>query len=90
MKFPKLPKRLKNDDRPYLPRRHRRTITLDRVEAADLRRYDPRVFCDDCGHYSARDGVCTLGYRAQHTRAEQMAIYELSGKIAYCRAMEID
>lgn len=85
-----LPKRLRKDGRSYLPKRHHKTIAVDSVLAGDLRIFAPRIFCDDCSHYSASETRCTIGYRAQHTRAEQMALYERTGKIAFCRAMEID
>jgi hypothetical protein len=87
----KLPKRLKKENRTYMPKRPRRSIKVDSVHPGDLRKYQPAFFCDDCSHYSASTGgVCTLGYRAQHTREEQMKLYNLTGKIACCRAIEIE
>ena len=85
-----LPKRLRRSDRPYLPRQQRRSIKLDRVHPADLRSFDARIFCEDCSHFSSEQYACTIGYRAQHTRAEQLELYERTGKIAFCRALEID
>lgn len=86
----RLPKRLLKEGRGYLPKKHRRGIKLDSVKASDLRIYDPRFFCDDCSHFDSRARQCTIGYRAQHTRAEQMVLYVLSGKMALCRMIEID
>ena len=74
----------------YQPRRPRRSIKLERIEAADLRRLKPALFCDDCSHFDSANASCTMGYRAQHTRSKQMAIYELTGKMALCRFIEID
>jgi hypothetical protein len=88
-----LPKRLKKAGRDFLPKPSRRSIKLDHVRAADFRRIDTRFFCEDCVHFASQApqaSKCTLGYRAQHQRPEQMALYNLSGKIAFCRAIEID
>jgi hypothetical protein len=86
----KLPKRLDKENRSYLPRRPHRSIKLDAVKAGDRRRYDGRFFCEDCSHYSLSQNSCTLGYRPQHTRAEQEKLYEITGKLAFCRALEIE
>lgn len=76
--------------RPYQPKRHRRSIKLDRVQATDLAHYDVRFFCDQCSHYSASTNVCTMGYVPQHTEKAQMALFNLTGMMAFCRFMEID
>ncbi len=76
--------------RPYLPKRHRRSIKADRVQAADLARYDVRFFCDQCSHFDSTNARCTIGYVPQHTQREQMALYNLTGSLAFCRFMEID
>jgi hypothetical protein len=76
--------------RAYHPKRQKRSIKVDAVAAADLARFTARIFCDDCGHYDRTGDRCTMGYLAQHTRAAQMAFYELSGKMAFCRFIEID
>jgi hypothetical protein len=86
----KLPKRLNKENRSYLPKRPRRSIQLDRVNPQEFLRFNGRFFCEDCSHYSTSGKVCTLGYRAQHTRAEQLELYNLTGKIAFCRALEIE
>ena len=77
-------------ERVYHPKKAKRSIKVDPVAAADLARYQVRFFCEDCCHYDATGGRCTMGYLPQHTRAEQMALYALSGKIAFCRFIEID
>ncbi len=75
---------------PYHPKKPRRSIKLDRISPTDLRTMNPQLFCDDCSHYSPTNQICTIGFRAQHTRQEQMAIYNLTGKMALCRFLEID
>lgn len=74
----------------YHPRRPRRSIKLDRIHPSDFAKYDIAFFCDQCSHYDGTNRYCTMGYRPQHTREEQMAIYNLSGKMALCRFLEID
>ena len=33
---------------------------------------------------------CTMGYAAIHTKAEQLAQFDLTGTMAFCRLSEID
>lgn len=68
----------------------RRSIRLDTVHPRDMVNVDVRFFCDDCSHYSFTAKHCTIGFVAQHTRENQMKIYNLTGKIAFCRFIEID
>ena len=79
-----------NLNRPYQPQRQRRLIKTDRVQAADLAKFAGRFFCDDCSHYDAKSRLCTIGYVAQHTRQQQMALFCLTGMMAFCRFLEID
>lgn len=76
--------------RAYHPKRQRRHIKLDRVNPQDLAKYNVRFFCDDCSHYDQTHRLCTMGYVAQHTRERQMALYNLTGQMAFCRFLEID
>jgi hypothetical protein len=76
--------------RPYLPKRQRRSIKLDRVQAADLAQYDVRFFCDNCSHYSRSENRCSMGYVPQHTKSAQMTLFNLTGHMAFCRFLEID
>lgn len=86
----KLPKRLKSKGRGYLPKPQRRGIMLDTIRARDFLRLELRFFCDDCAHFNGESLTCTIGYRARHTRTEQLRLYELTGKMALCRSIEID
>jgi hypothetical protein len=76
--------------RPYHPKRPRRSIKLDRIHPRDLRIYQPAFFCEQCSHFDSPNGACTVGYRALHTKKEQMALYEITGMMALCRFLEID
>lgn len=78
------------ENRPYLPKRHKRAIKLDRVDPRDWAKMNCRFFCEDCSHFSSTNQTCTIGYVPQHTRTQQMKIFELTGKMAFCRFLEID
>ncbi len=71
-------------------RRPRKSIFLDRVHPQDFSKYNFMFCCEQCSHYDAPKAICTMGYRAQHNREDQLKKYELTGKIAFCRFMEID
>ena len=90
----KLPKRLRSPNRQYLPQTRSRSILLDAVKASDLNHLELRFFCEDCSHYvsgaGSGAGQCTLGYPARHTKREQLALHEVTGRMALCRAIEID
>lgn len=85
------------NERTYQPKRHRRSIKLDRVKPSDFSTMEGRFFCDDCVHYARPEnrsidnpGTCTMGYVAQHTRTVQLKLYAQTGMMAFCRFLEID
>lgn len=71
-------------------RRPRQSIKLDRVDPRDFRRYEMIFSCDQCSHYDSARKHCTMGYNPQHTHEQQMARYNLTGFMAFCRFLEID
>ena len=71
-------------------RKPRKSIFLDRVHPQDFFKYQFMFCCEQCSHFDSSQTICTMGYRAQHQRLEQLKKYELTGKIAFCRFMEID
>ena len=71
--------------------RLRPSILKERVNPHDYLTYDTRFSCEDCSHFDDLKVVCTLGYNPNHhLKAEQTRQYELSGKMAFCRFLEID
>ena len=73
------------------PKRLKSSIRMDAVNPADFLRYDFRFACEDCTHFAPQEERCTLGYESKWHRKEfQIASYELSGKMALCRFLEID
>lgn len=73
------------------PKRLTKSIRLDGVNPRDYFKYDFRFACEDCSHFNSETGNCTIGYHTKHHRkAEQQRLYELCGKFAVCRFLEID
>jgi|GEM_PF-712944 len=71
------------------PKRLRTSIRFDTINPSDYLKYDFRMACEDCSHFDGE--ACSLGYASKwHRRDFQIKSYELSGKIALCRFMEID
>lgn len=75
---------------PYQTARVKRGLRTDRIRPEDLARYNLAAFCDDCGHYDRKRHACTMGFHPVHTRSEQMAQFDLTGTMAFCRFCEID
>ncbi len=76
---------------PPTPKRLRQTIRFDAMNPSDYLKYEFRFACEDCAHFDAVSEKCTLGYNSQwHRKDFQKKSYELSGKMALCRFLEID
>ena len=71
-------------------KRPRTGIKLDRIDPRDFRRYDFRFACEHCSHFDSAAKICTMGYNPQHTLERQLALYDLTGHMAFCRFLEID
>lgn len=73
------------------PKRLRVSIRHDAIAAADYLKYKLPYACEDCTHFNASTALCTLGYTSHHHQREtQKKSFELSGKMALCRFLEID
>ncbi len=47
--------------------------------------------CEDCTHFDPPTLICTLGYPTEpHLRKTQIHDLKTIGKVAFCRAQEID
>ncbi len=71
-------------------KRPRKSIFLDRIHPQDFMRFNFMFCCEQCSHFDPAKLICTMGYQAQHQRASQLSKYNLTGKMALCRFMEID
>ena len=69
----------------------RRSVKTDPVSASEFRNFKLIYCCEQCSHFAPETTVCTLGYNAKnHLRAENLKSYELTGRMAFCRFLEID
>ncbi|MGZ3744302.1 MAG: hypothetical protein ACXVB1_16430 [Pseudobdellovibrionaceae bacterium] len=67
------------------------SIKKDGVNPSDFLNYDFRSACEDCSHFDSQKIQCTLGYNpAPHLKLQQLQDYEISGKMALCRFLEVD
>lgn len=73
------------------PKRIRQSIKLDVVNPTDFLTYNSIHSCEQCSHWNQENGLCTLGYKNDvHRLAANLKCYELNGKMAFCRFLEID
>ena len=69
----------------------RRTLILDPIHPRDYRELAIVHCCEQCSHFAPGDQSCTIGYEAHnHVAARQKQLYELTGRVAFCRFCEID
>jgi hypothetical protein len=71
-------------------KRLRRSIKLDTVNPRDFQKISLIYACEQCCHYSHSTNICTMGYIPQHRMETQLKLYNLTGKMAFCRFLEID
>lgn len=83
----------KNTENPgaFTPRRIRRGIKLDRVQAADFNQYELIFACEQCSFFSPEGQQCLMGMPTKdHLREQQLKTFNLTGHMAFCRFLEID
>lgn len=69
----------------------RRSVIFDKIHPADYLGLDIIYACEQCSHFDSEGQRCTIGYEASlHLKAVQDKMYELSGRVAFCRFCEID
>ncbi|MGE0762467.1 MAG: hypothetical protein AB7N80_04240 [Bdellovibrionales bacterium] len=68
-----------------------RSLILDPVNPRDFAELNMIYACEQCSHFDPEGAQCTIGYEAHlHRRDRQLKLYNLSGRMAFCRFMEID
>jgi hypothetical protein len=66
-------------------------IFLDSVNPSDFLNLNMTYCCEQCSHFDPEKEQCTIGYNAaNHRRERQLQTFETSGRMAFCRMMEID
>lgn len=70
---------------------YRRSMILDKVHPKDLRELKLIYACEDCSYFAPKAKKCAMGFRIEnHLRENQHKLYNLTGRMAICRAQEID
>ena len=68
-----------------------KSIIMDPVHPKDFRELNLIFCCEQCSFYHPVKKQCAMGFHThKHTRENQLKLYNLSGKMAFCRSMEID
>ncbi|MFN3454509.1 MAG: hypothetical protein ACK41T_06060 [Pseudobdellovibrio sp.] len=73
------------------PKTVRPSMKKDPIHPRDFNAYKIPFACEDCSHFSNFNSSCTLGFKTEnHLRENALKSYELTGKMAQCRFLEID
>lgn len=73
------------------PKKLKTSIRFDSIHPSDYLKYSMPTACEQCTHFDPTNETCTLGYNSVwHRHHFQIESYELLGKIAFCRFLEID
>lgn len=73
------------------PSRIRPSMKKDVIHPRDFNAFKIPYACEDCSHFASATKTCTLGFNTEpHLRENANKSYQLSGKIAQCRFLEID
>ncbi|MCB0407423.1 MAG: hypothetical protein KDD34_04405 [Bdellovibrionales bacterium] len=66
-------------------------VIFDRIDPRVYNNTKLMLYCEQCSHFDETHTFCTIGYDAsKHTQAVTTHNYNLMGRIAVCRFMEID
>jgi len=69
----------------------KRGLILDRISAEDYRKLNFIYCCEQCSYYDPEENMCSMGHKTKlHLKKAQLKSYELTGKMAFCRNLEID
>ncbi|MBX7232570.1 MAG: hypothetical protein K1X29_10840 [Bdellovibrionales bacterium] len=69
----------------------RRSLILDPIHPTDYLHLNVTFACEQCSHFAPEEKTCTIGYQAHHhLMNNQVKLYERTGRVAFCRFLEID
>lgn len=75
----------------FTPKRIRRGIKLDRIQASDFLNYELMYACEQCSFFSPENRECMMAFPSEpHLQANQIKCFETTGHMAFCRFLEID
>lgn len=89
MEMSNSPENLKRP-KPTAPALHK-SIILDGFHPRDMRELNLIYCCEQCSYFNRETKNCAMGFKVEkHMRESQLALYNLTGKMAICRTQEID
>jgi hypothetical protein len=69
----------------------RRRLILDAIEPQYWGKLEVTYYCEQCSYYIPESEGCTMGLpTAPHRKEQQQKTYELTGRVAFCRYLEVD
>ena len=69
----------------------RRSMILDAVHPRDFRELNIIYCCEQCSYFNTESKKCAMGFQVEkHKRQNQLDLYYRTGKMAFCRSLEID
>ena len=69
----------------------RKSVILDRIDPTEFRTLKFTYCCEQCVHFDCEKIDCSLGQSHDlHGKEAQLRTYNLTGKMALCRFLEID
>lgn len=69
----------------------KRSLILDPIHPTDYLNLKITYACEQCSHFAEETGTCSIGYDASiHRFKRQDTLYEQTGRVAFCRFLEID
>ena len=69
----------------------KRSLILDPIQPTDYLNLNITYACEQCSHFAEETGTCSIGYDARlHRLKRQQELYEQTGRVAFCRFLEID
>jgi len=71
--------------------RVKKNIIKERVKAFDFNSMNLQFSCENCSFFMSTSKTCNLGYNTKpHLHENQVKLYEQSGRLTFCRFLEID
>jgi hypothetical protein len=68
-----------------------KSIILDGFHPRDFRELNLIYCCEQCSYFNTETVKCAMGFKVEkHMRENQLALYNLTGKMALCRTQEVD
>ncbi|MAE74918.1 MAG: hypothetical protein CL675_12565 [Bdellovibrionaceae bacterium] len=75
----------------FKSQRRAKRLVQDPVNPSDFMHLNMTFCCEQCTHFDDQSPKCTLGFpHRPHLRKNQLELYNLTGRMIFCRSLEID